>query len=236
MTLDETPMLTHFIAVVSYDLRSPSMLHGKKGFDRLLYACKKTLNHSRTWLFSDVDKSSMLSVPTSLANLTRNQAPNPDPLDKHFPTKFTSSPGFEKDIETSQVPLAVSSRILAEGDRPELETFSTEIYEWLSLIRLGSPRVEANDDVDSYLSRYRAPQDADGRMKVCKVSWQGFITTQWLREVLVNLLTKCPSQSWWSISATEFAKNIPSSNSELVLLRPPNVTGEYLMWEIRNQE
>jgi len=29
------------------------MLHGKKGFDRLVWACKNVLNHSVTWLFYD---------------------------------------------------------------------------------------------------------------------------------------------------------------------------------------
>jgi ribonuclease P/MRP protein subunit RPP40 len=45
-------------AVVSYDLRSPSMLHGKKGFDRLVYASKKVLNQPLTWLFCNVAQSS----------------------------------------------------------------------------------------------------------------------------------------------------------------------------------
>lgn len=34
------------------------MLHGKKGFDRLMYACKKVLNQQMKWLFSDVGQSS----------------------------------------------------------------------------------------------------------------------------------------------------------------------------------
>lgn len=37
--------------VVEFDLRSPIMFRGKKGFDRLVYACKKVLNEPVTWLF-----------------------------------------------------------------------------------------------------------------------------------------------------------------------------------------
>lgn len=51
--------------VVSYDLRNPSMLHGKRGFDRLLFASKKVLNQSLTWLFCNVTESSKLPRPVS---------------------------------------------------------------------------------------------------------------------------------------------------------------------------
>ena len=39
---------------VETDLRSPAMLHGKKGFERLVWAFKNVLNHSVTWLFHDL--------------------------------------------------------------------------------------------------------------------------------------------------------------------------------------
>lgn len=45
--------------IVQFDLRSPSMLHGKKGFDRLVYACKNVLNTPVTWLFHNLSKSKM---------------------------------------------------------------------------------------------------------------------------------------------------------------------------------
>lgn len=40
--------------IVEFDLRSPSMFRGKKGFDRLVYACKNVLNEPLTWLFCNV--------------------------------------------------------------------------------------------------------------------------------------------------------------------------------------
>jgi len=40
--------------VVEINLRLPSMLHGKKGFDRIVYACKNALNTPVTWLFCDL--------------------------------------------------------------------------------------------------------------------------------------------------------------------------------------
>ena len=50
-------VLTYYISVVEYDLRSPSMLRGKKGFDRLAYACKNVLDEPTTWLFLNLSKS-----------------------------------------------------------------------------------------------------------------------------------------------------------------------------------
>lgn len=195
------------------------MLHGKKGFDRLVYACKKVLNKTLTWLFCNIGKSTS----------------SPDPLEKYFATKFTSAPGVVE-VETKQVSLSVPPQVLAEGDRLDLELAATDLYEWLSLIRLESPRVEASDDIDPYLCRYQAPNDATGQMRVCKMSWQGFISTSWLRELLTNILTTCPSQSWFSLSATEFSKNFPGRGNELSLLRPPNAPGEYIMWEMKSRE
>lgn len=44
--------------VVEFDLRSPSMLHGRPGFDRLVYASKNILAGPRTWLFCNLSNKS----------------------------------------------------------------------------------------------------------------------------------------------------------------------------------
>src|SRR5271155_1891455 len=46
-------------AVVEIDLKQPSMLHGKKGFDRLVWAAKNVLNESLTWLVCDMQPGSV---------------------------------------------------------------------------------------------------------------------------------------------------------------------------------
>lgn len=43
---------------VVIDLRQPSMLHGKRGFERIVWAFKNVLNYSVTWLFYDFDLES----------------------------------------------------------------------------------------------------------------------------------------------------------------------------------
>lgn len=42
-------------AGIELNLRLPSMLHGKKGFERIVWAFKNVLNQSLTWLFCDLD-------------------------------------------------------------------------------------------------------------------------------------------------------------------------------------
>jgi len=139
-------------------------------------------------------------------------------------------------LEVSRVAISVPSSTLAEGDRADLEMVASELYEWFSLIRLESPRVKASDPVDPYLSRYQAPGEASGQVGVCKVSWQGFISTQWVRGLLAALVTTCPSQAWFSLNATEFAKNIYATGNEISLVRPQDASDEYLMWEIKSTE
>ncbi len=42
------------LAVVEINLRLPSMLHGRKGFDRIVYAFKNVLTKPVTWLFTNL--------------------------------------------------------------------------------------------------------------------------------------------------------------------------------------
>ena len=42
--------------VIDINLRLPSMVHGKKGFERIVWAFKHVLNASVTWLFCDFNQ------------------------------------------------------------------------------------------------------------------------------------------------------------------------------------
>lgn len=123
--------------------------------------------------------------------------------------------------------------MLAENDREALEYFATESYEWISLLRLASPRVKPQDSIDSYLSRYCVPGDTTQESRICKISWEGFLSTQWLHGLLMDVLAACPSGTWFSLGATSFSKSVPGTSDELTILRPPKAAGKYLMWEIK---
>lgn len=47
------------VVVVEINLRLPSMLHGKKGFDRIVYAFQNVLTKTVTWLFSNLRSEGM---------------------------------------------------------------------------------------------------------------------------------------------------------------------------------
>lgn len=134
-------------------------------------------------------------------------------------------------IDASGVSVEIPAPVLADGDREELEAFSSELYEWLALIRLDSPRIQATDNIDPYIARYQAPENASGHESLCRVSWQGFMNAEWLRKLLVILLTACSNQGWFSLSGTEFATGVTNTGNELMLLFPSRRPGHYLMWE-----
>ncbi|KAF5574808.1 ribonuclease P MRP subunit POP1 [Fusarium pseudoanthophilum] len=206
--------------MVTYNLREPSMLRGHKGYDRLIYACKSVFTQPMTWLFCN----------------STTETPNPDPLQKFSPTACTSTFSVSQDITVLQPGLDVDPEILSENDRESLEHFATEVYEWFSLIRLGSSRVEPHDSIDPYLSRYSVPGDDPKEAKVCKLSWEGFMSAQWLRGLLMDVLVACPSRTWFSLSATSFSRSVSGNSDDLTILRPPSATGRYLMWETKSSD
>jgi len=45
--------------LVEINLRLPSMLHGRKGFDRIVHACKTVLKEDVTWLFCNLGEKGL---------------------------------------------------------------------------------------------------------------------------------------------------------------------------------
>lgn len=60
------------LIVIEIDLRLPSMLHGKKGFERIVWAFKNVLNKSLAWLFYDLDGNANTTVDGQLTSLFVN--------------------------------------------------------------------------------------------------------------------------------------------------------------------
>ncbi|KAI0421113.1 ribonuclease P 40kDa subunit-domain-containing protein [Xylaria grammica] len=208
--------------IIEYDLRSPSALHGKKGFDRLVYACKNALNAPKTWLF---------------CNLSAKE-PIPDPISQYCPTKYASNPVLIQNMAIKIPSLDIPPAVLADQTRQELGERAAEIYEWLSLVRLESPRVKLCDKIDPYLSTYTVPGDPSNNSEgqLCKISWQGFIPPSWAADTLAELIRALPPKAWFSFSTTPFTRAAIGLSADCTIMRPPNCPGEYVLWEIKGHE
>jgi ribonuclease P/MRP protein subunit RPP40 len=167
--------------------------------------------------------------------LTPGVAPNPDPLSRHFPANYTCNPGISQGIDVTIPKLTPDASFLTSGGREDFDDFATGLYEWLALVRLQSPRVQVGDQIDPYLSRYQVPEGGEAG-RICKISWQGFLAPSWSRQALIDIITALPSKTWFSLSTTTFSKGLAGDNSECTILRPPNSSGEYLMWEVKSHE
>jgi ribonuclease P/MRP protein subunit RPP40 len=139
-------------------------------------------------------------------------------------------------ISTPDIALRVLPVTVAEEDRSALETQATDIYEWLSLARLRSPRIKTMDDIDPWLSRYEAPEAQGGHIDICVSSWQGLISSAWLQQFALKVVTTLPQTAWFCIAATEMSGSLSGAAREVVLLRPDQPRDEYLMWEIQSSE
>ena len=181
------------VSAVEIDLRQPSMLHGKKGFERIVWAFKNVLNHSVTWLFHDSEKDQegmqVLGIGSAMDWTELTILPGASkPITKHHPLSYTVAAEQER-MEAVVVPsldLTTAGRLDAE-----LEDWALDIYEWLGLITLQSPQVTASDSTDPYLSRYCIPNADSERSTPCNMvilSWKAFIPAIWIREFFIALV------------------------------------------------
>jgi len=159
--------------VVTYDLKLPSMKHGKSGFGRLEWACKNVLNSSLTWLWWNANPSSREALEEKREVLSR-----------HAPWVHDVKPGVMR-LAGVLVPKVAASALTKLYDQDE----SLDLLEYLHLLSLNSPRLNANDSIDPHLSRYEVPGFGSGtatKDMVC-VRWKGFLTPAFVRDVFLGV-------------------------------------------------
>lgn len=147
------------------------------------------------------------------------------------PTSCVASPATSNSIEVKLPTLKPPVEYLVPAAREDFETFATDVYEWLSLVRLESPRVSPTDNIDPFLSRYRAP--GEQHVKVRAITWEGFLAPSWSRKILIDIITTLPANTWFSFGTSTFSKGLIGDNTECTILRPQNSDGEYIMWEVK---
>lgn len=71
------------------------------------------------------------------------------------------------------------------------EDWAIEIYEWLSLVGIESPRVLAEDSIDLYLSRYQIPfshSDSPRNFSMVCLTWKGLLPADWVRGLFTQIM------------------------------------------------
>jgi len=153
---------------IEFNLRLPSMLHGKKGFERLVWAAKNVLNERVSWLFFDFQASKGVS-----------------PLAEHHPIHRAAKPDVQK-LKAVKIP---PMTLPTSDDSDVFQEDCMDILEWFDLGGLGSPRIDVTDSLDPYLSSYTIPSAdmaTEGNL-VC-ITWHGFIPGIWVRNLFMLCL------------------------------------------------
>ncbi|KAI4686575.1 uncharacterized protein J4E84_005856 [Alternaria hordeiaustralica] len=157
--------------VVEYDLRGASMRHGKKGFGRLEWAARNVLDKSLTWLFWNAS-------PTSREALGEGR----ELIQKHAPRVCDVRPE-ERRLGGVRVPRVSVKGLEDVYDEDE----AMGLLEWIHMLQLGSPRVEAEDDINPHLSRYEVPDlgRGVGERSMVTVRWRGFMGPAFMRDLFL---------------------------------------------------
>lgn len=193
--LDESLLIMS--SVVELNLRLPSMLHGKKGFERIVWAFTNVLTQSMAWLFHDLESNSGLDegdhVPEAKKgnggnNMLKVGAGN-KPINKVQPQLITCEP---QEIDHEQIltpPFYENGKVLEEMSEGDLQEHSGSLSEWLAMVQMASPRLSGEDDVDPYLSRYAVPDaDESQACDLMSLKWHGLISSRWIMQLFLNLL------------------------------------------------
>jgi ribonuclease P/MRP protein subunit RPP40 len=181
------------------------MVHGKKGFERLVWACKNVLVDSVTWLFLD---------PVTTEGCSK-------PLEKHHPQLTTCSPQVTRQTATTP---AIE---LADGSSSLLGFMgesSLDLLEWIGLATLQSPRIETDDSIDPALSRYDIPlaSQAEPSRLLVSIRYRGFLPSTWLRNLFIEIATASAvyPHLWFSMSTHAFETETHDPKNGYTILRP----------------
>lgn len=113
-------------------------------------------------------------------------------IERHHPDTKSCGPVISRTSPTRVPPLHPPS--LGEQDDEHLDSAAfdshvTDLYEWLSLVSLASPRILQSDEIDPYLSRYEVPgAEEAGAINLVHVRWKGFLPSKWITSTWMSTL------------------------------------------------
>ncbi|GFF23004.1 hypothetical protein IFM58399_00132 [Aspergillus lentulus] len=200
--------------LVEINLRLPSMLHGKKGFDRIVWAFKNVLDHSVAWLFYDL-------------------APGTNGISEGDPTLKGNHPQIiDCDVSRTNyrniiTPSFCETTFIEASSENILKDDSENLCEWLAMVALGSPRVSKDDNIDPYLSRYSVPDNAPvSSTDLVSLKWHGFVPASWILDLFITVLRETASKSslastWFALSSSALGREAVEANDGYTIMLLP---------------
>lgn len=170
---------------VELNLRLPSMVRGKHGFERVVWAFKNVLTSRVAWLFYDL----------------KGENDGTGPVAAHQPIIRKIEPKFE---ELGEVNMPAFPE---EFEADDQETPS-ELLEWLTLAMSGSERVRKGDQIDPYLSRYQIanPSKEEAELRCSSLSiirWHGLMPPVFIQTVVIAAL-RASGDDWFAVTSRAF--------------------------------
>lgn len=164
------------------------MLHGKRAFERILWSFRNVLVDSLAWLFVDLNDPRLSS---------------PNPLTKFALQIRRCEPRVD---HARKVKVPLFGREFSRDEDGEEDAM--EILEWVSLALAGSPRIEVDDRIDSYLCRYQIPGSLDlnappEEQSLVKLHWHGLLPSSLSTKIFL-LALQTTGDKWFAMSATSF--------------------------------
>jgi ribonuclease P/MRP protein subunit RPP40 len=166
-----------------------------------------------------------------MCNANVTAALDPDPMDVHFPTRFTLSPKICTGI-TASIPSLKPSTDTENEFAGDFKDFAVETLEWVAMVSLHSPRISPEDKIDPVLSRYVPPGNSTTATRLVKVNWRGFIPPSWAHKTFVHALLAVPLEAWFTFSVVGFGEGWSGTSKDTTILRVPDASNEYILWEV----
>lgn len=202
---------------IELNLRLPSMLAGKKGFERVIRAAETVFTGEISWLFYDVsaagvaDEDATLGTEAQIKNVETNTEDLGKVLVPNFPTQISKAANEQDDL--------------------------VELLEWISFVAIGSPRIQQGDLVDEIISRYQVPDisssltDATSQRNtsirtqdLTKTTFTGFMPSSFLSSIFGDALVQL-KESWFAVLVDGF-----EDGRALVILKTEN--NRVLSWDV----
>lgn len=159
------------------------MLHGKKGFERIVWSFTNVLKDPVDFVFCDLEQTKPPSPPSPCSILAALGA-LPRDMNTHLSQTLTSAvlvPSFHPPPGSRIRGGGTSSS--AEYQREVWYEWALHVYEWLALVSVGpADRIMAGDSVDPYLSTYSV-EGKKGGVDVTRLTFRGLIPASWIADL-----------------------------------------------------